>query len=294
MSKRAKKLIQIISVFFLIVFLGAFTTYSHYTEQYCYAYGDTGYTMNKKWENRKADLQRMMTMIDDGFVPGANLRGRDLRGLDLSDLNLSGADLSYAQIGGTDFSGANLLNAKLVNLKTPRTEPTDHVHFHYDNMEGCGRLPMSSGCSFNERTSECTCKPNESQFYDTNLVGADLTGAHIERAKMHRANLSRTDLTNASFTLSMLIGTNFRGATVNHAQFDGSRLECASFKQVVGDKTYGILSWATHSTLLPSHLYKQFVKISTVQNPRKSLQSEAQSEIRQWDCQRHWRRMRVM
>ncbi len=109
----------------------------------------------------------------------ANLVEESLPGADLARADLSGADLS-----GAEFTGCTLNGANLAQVRAP------YADF-------------------------CNVAAVESDWYSSNLVGADMRRARLARASFHSCDLRGADL---------------RGADLRFADFRNCRLEDCRFE----------------------------------------------------------------
>jgi hypothetical protein len=128
-------------------------------------------------------------------------------------------DLSRLNLGGRNLTGYNLVN----------------VSFQRSGLNGT--ILRSVDCAY-------------SDFYEANLIGADLSRANLKNAKLGRAflrdaNFSRADLRGADLRRASLTSASLLGANICGVDLSNSRgLEQQQLEDAIGDRR----------TRIPQHL----------------------------------------
>jgi uncharacterized protein YjbI with pentapeptide repeats len=156
------------------------------------------------------------------ILAGANLADARLDGAILAQANLAQANLERASLVDADLCGADLSSARLAsaNLAGARLDDT--------NFEGAHCVDVKLERAAGERTS----------FVGASLVGATLFGAKLRAADFSRALLEgarfvRADLTDARFYECDGMQVDFSEAILQNARCDDAKLPQANLRAVV-------------------------------------------------------------
>ena len=149
-----------------------------------------------------------MKKTKEDFQPGATLQNVranaevDLRGRNLKGIKIIGGNMVNVDLTGADLSGATL---------------TDIV-MGYAKMDGVDLTGATiSGCNF-ERAE---------------LNGAHLTKATVSECDLREVSAKKIQMNGCTFTNVAFIRTNFTGANVANAKFEGAKtaLNLVSFEE---------------------------------------------------------------
>jgi hypothetical protein len=140
-------------------------------------------------------------MLQEAYLPKADLIRANLSGANLIRANLSGANLIRANLSGANLIRANLSGANLSEANLIRA-----------NLSGANLIRANlSGANLSEAN---LIRANLSE---ANLIRANLSEANLSEANLIRANLSEANLIRANLIRADLSGANLSGADLSGA-----------------------------------------------------------------------------
>ena len=157
--------------------------------------------------SEEEEQQPLVKKTKEDFQPGATLKNVranaevDLRGRNLKGITIVGGNMVNVDLTGADLSGATL---------------TDIV-MGYAKMDGVDLTGATiSGCNFEH----------------VDLNGAHLTKAKVSECDFREASAKKIQMSGCTFTNVAFIRTNFTGANVASAKFEGAEtaLNLVSFE----------------------------------------------------------------
>ena len=122
----------------------------------------------------------------------------------LRKMNLSTARLSYANLKGADLSGANLSDADLSNADLSNANISD-ADLSNANL-------------------------SHADLASANLSDADLLYTNLSHAGLMDTNFRGAYLTDVNFSGTLLLGTDFREANLNHIKLENADIQRPDFR----------------------------------------------------------------
>ncbi len=147
----------------------------------------------REWNKWRARNRGTTVNLFEANLNLVDLTEVDLQGANLRKSNLCRTNLRHANLRGTDLSAANLRQADL----------------SYADL-GSADLRMS-----------CL---DEADLTEANLRSTKLSGAHFQHANLKATDLSGATCTTTDFSGSVLVGSNFREASIYNTVFRSSDL----------------------------------------------------------------------